>query len=299
LTKMPDGRILFSATLVAVHVKAIREGTEIMQRLRTYGKPPYDVAVVHGGPGAGGEMAPVARELAPGWGVLEPIQTATTLEGQVRELRKVLETDGSPPITLVGHSWGAWLSFIVAARHPALVRKLILVGSGPFEQKYVATLERTRMERLSEAERVALQTAINVLGGAAGEDRDRALKRLRDLTLKTDFYDPLVGEGVEADAFGLNAELYQGVWHEAAKMRRSGRLLRLADGVRCPVVAIHGDYDPHPAEGVRVPLSARIERFRFLLLRSCGHTPWRERQARDRFFDVLERELACSTSAVL
>ena len=25
--------------------------------------------------------------------------------------------------------------------------------------------------------------------------------------------------------------------------------------IKCPVVAIHGDYDPHLAEGVREPLS--------------------------------------------
>ena len=45
--------------------------------------------VVHGGPGACGEMAPVARRLASARGVLEPIQTALSLEGQVEELRTV------------------------------------------------------------------------------------------------------------------------------------------------------------------------------------------------------------------
>jgi pimeloyl-ACP methyl ester carboxylesterase len=76
-------------------------------------------------------MAPVARELALNWSVLEPLQTAGSLEGQVEELKKVLKNWGHPPLTLIGHSWGAWLSFILAARHPECVRKLILVGSGP------------------------------------------------------------------------------------------------------------------------------------------------------------------------
>ena len=65
-----------------------------MQNLRTYGKAPLTAAVIHGGPGAGGEMAPVARKLAYDYGVLEPIQTATTLEGQVQEL--VTTMPGSP-----------------------------------------------------------------------------------------------------------------------------------------------------------------------------------------------------------
>jgi hypothetical protein len=55
-----------------------------MKNLRKYGKSPFNVAVIHGGPGAPGEMAPVARELSSGWGVLEPFQTVSFLEGQVK-----------------------------------------------------------------------------------------------------------------------------------------------------------------------------------------------------------------------
>jgi pimeloyl-ACP methyl ester carboxylesterase len=57
------------------------------------------------------------------------------------------------------------------------------------------------------------------------------------------------------------------------------------------VVAIHGDYDPHPAEGVRKPLTEVLEDFRFILLKKCGHTPWREQEARDDFFRILKREI--------
>jgi len=46
---------------------------------RVYGNKPYHVAVIHGGPGAPGEMAPVARELSLSTGVLEPLQTTETV----------------------------------------------------------------------------------------------------------------------------------------------------------------------------------------------------------------------------
>jgi len=36
-------------------------------------------------------MAPVARELATDYGVIEPLQTASSIEGQVSELRVALE----------------------------------------------------------------------------------------------------------------------------------------------------------------------------------------------------------------
>jgi len=75
-----------------------------MKNPRTYGKAPFNIAVIHGGPGTGGEMAPVARELASGWGVLEPFQTAVSLEGQIEELRTILEKYGDLPVTLIGFS---------------------------------------------------------------------------------------------------------------------------------------------------------------------------------------------------
>ena len=262
-----------------------------MKTLRTYGNAPFDIAVIHGGPGAGGEMAPVARQLASGWSVLEPIQTATSLEGQVEELRAVLGNHGNLPVTLIGFSWGAWLSFIVAARYPAIIKKLILVGSGPYEEKYVARLQETRLNRLSEEGRTEFESIIRTLGDPAIEDKDMLLARLGALASKTDEYDPIIDESDESDSVGSQSDVFQSVWKDAAELRRSGKLVELGKHIKCPVVAIHGDYDPHPAEGVQEPLTAILERFRFILLKNCGHMPWIERQARDEFYRTLREEL--------
>jgi len=262
-----------------------------MVKLRKYGRPPFKVAVIHGGPGAGGEMAPVARRLAAGWGVLEPIQTATSLDGQVEELRTILEKHGNMPLTLISFSWGAWLSYIVAAHFPTMVRKLILVGSGPFEEKYVASLHQTRLSRLDEEERAEFEFIAKALSDTAIEGKDRLLVRLGALTSKTDTFDPFKGEIGESDLLKVRSDIFQGVWKDAAELRRSGNLLGLAELIKCPVVAIHGDYDPHPAEGVQRPLSAVLMNFRFFLLQNCGHRPWIERQAKDRFYGILEEEL--------
>jgi len=80
-------------------------------------------------------------------------------------------------------------------------------------------------------------------------------------------------------------------WKEAQELRTRGSLVALGTHIRCPVVAIHGDDDPHPADGVKIPLSRVIKKFRFLLLESCGHRVWLERSARDRFYEILKEEL--------
>jgi pimeloyl-ACP methyl ester carboxylesterase len=81
------------------------------------------------------------------------------------------------------------------------------------------------------------------------------------------------------------------VWKEAKELRYSGKLLELGKKIQCPVVAIHGDYDPHPIEGIKDPLTRVLKDFRFILLKNCGHLPWLEKKARDNFFDILLDEL--------
>lgn len=259
-----------------------------MRNLRKYGSEPFGVAVIHGGPGAPGEVAPVARELSSASGVLEPLQTATTFEGQVRELKAVLEKSGALPVTLIGHSWGAMLGFIFTGWYPSLVKKLILVGSGVYQEKYAASIEATRLSRLNEEERVKALSLIETLDEAATEDKNMPMGHLANLWAKADSYDPLPHDSEILEfQYGIN----KSVWEGAKGLRSSGKLLELGKKIQCPVVAIHGDYDPHLAEGVKEPLSRVLKDFRFILLEKCGHYPWMERSARDRFYDILKNEV--------
>jgi len=236
-------------------------------------------------------MAPVARELASDRGILEPIQTATSLDGQIEELTMLLSTHADLPVTLVGFSWGAWLSLIVAAKHPAMVKKLILVASGPFQAHYAEQIMPTRLSRLSEEERTEVQTLIRDLEAPSTQNKHATLARFGVLLSKADIFDPAPVKSEPSDAMDCRSDIFQTVWNEAAELRRGGQLLDLARHVQCPVVAIHGDYDPHPAEGVETPLSLTLRDFRFILLEKCGHAPWLERQARDKFYLLLKNEL--------
>ncbi len=259
-----------------------------MKNLRKYGAAPFRVVVIHGGPGAPGEMAPVARELSPAWGVLEPLQTKASLDGQLLELKTVLEAHGDLPLTLIGSSWGAMLGFLFAANYPSFVRKLILVGSAPFEEQYATGIMDTRLGRLSDEEREEARTLMATLSDPRVKDKDTPFTRLGKLFSKADSYDPLT---LASEPLECQYDVHESVWSEASELRRSGKLLELGRHIQCPVVAIHGDYDPHPPEGVHEPLTPILGSFRFLLLKDCGHHPWIERAARHRFYDILTEEL--------
>jgi pimeloyl-ACP methyl ester carboxylesterase len=223
----------------------------------------------------------LAAGLGPLCGVLEPFQTENTVEDLLYELTETLQRFSDSPVTLIGHSWGAWLGFLFAARHPEAIRKLILVSSGPFEDRYVPLITKTRMERMGPEGRSLFQKIFE------SPLSDAQLKKIGALVAKADAFDPLPEEkGPEPDA-----AQYQAVWGQAQALRTNGTLLGASKFIQCPVIAIHGAWDPHPAEGVREPLEKALKDFRFILLEKCGHEPWKERFAKEAFFKILKSEI--------
>lgn len=259
-----------------------------MENLRKYGNPPFNVAVIHGGPGAPGEMSPVARELSTITGILEPLQTKANLKGQVEELRDILEENGDLPVILIGFSWGAMLSFIFTTLYPQFIKRLILVGSSPYEEKYATNIMSTRISRFGKEDWENFLFLNKILNNPLSKDRNEAFCSIGKLISKADAYDPLPHED---EVIECSYKIFNGVWEDAHELRRSGKLLELGTKITCPVFAIHGDYDPHPYEGVREPLFKVLKDFRFILLEKCGHKPWIEREAREKFFDLLEKEI--------
>lgn len=260
-----------------------------MVDVRLYGEAPYAVALIHGGPGAAGEMAAVARRLAAnGLGVLEPLQTADSVEGQIDELAETLAQFDCMPAALLGYSWGAWLALLTAARYPERVKKLILVSSGSLEERYAQKMLEKRLQRLVPKARLEAQRLLGLLEAAPETGEENALARLGEILSSADAYDPLPGacEPVE-----VQMHIYQRVWEQAVELRRSGELLRCAATVQCPVTAIHGDFDPHPWQGVKEPLEKVLPSFEFVLLSNCGHKPWVERQACESFFNFLVKTI--------
>jgi pimeloyl-ACP methyl ester carboxylesterase len=255
-----------------------------MVEFRKYGEAGYAVVLVHGGPGAAGEMAPVARQLANYSGVLEPFQTKHSIQGQVEELKEIILNHADAPVSLIGFSWGAWLSIIFASQFKDLVDRLIIIGCGPLEQKYASGIYETRLKRLSHADRNVLNNILMELEEGSTKDKNKDMEALGKIMAKADSYDPI--PEIHED-FKFDEGIYKAVWKEAEKMRESGLLLSCIENISCPVVAIHGDYDPHPSSAVIQPFSAMSTLFSFHVLSNCGHKPWIERNARNTFYEIL------------
>jgi len=257
--------------------------------VRQYGSPPHRVAVLHGGPGVPGYMAPVARELAKIVGVLEPLQSANSLEGQIEELRTQLVDHGSPPLTVIGSSWGAVLALFLAAKHTKLVRKAILIGSAVFDAENSDRVKTQRLERLTQANRARHDTILRELTLASGDERDRLFAECANIYFDADVYDPLTRD---LEVLEVQPDLNDKVWSDFKVLRdRPNFLANEFSKINIPVIVIHGEYDPHPIEGIRPFLEGCLRDVRFEMLPECGHYPWIERRARERFFEILIDEV--------
>lgn len=258
-----------------------------MDTVRRYGKTPYQIVVVHGGPGAAGELQPLASTLGRRAGILEPFQTKDTVEGQVKELRQQIIVKGNPPVILVGWSWGAFLSILLASRHPEMVKRLVLIGCAPLIPEEAKDIMQTRYERLDPGEVKELKKIMKVLSQVEDTD-ENTFERFGDLMEKADVYNEIEHEDPEVQ---FDMHINMKVWNEASGMRSSGDLLKELKKIECPITAIHGKEDPHPWEGVKVPLMKIHPDAEFHLLDRCGHRPWFERHSSGIFFREMERIL--------
>ena len=263
-----------------------------MLNYRTYGNKPYRMILIHGGPGALGDMGYLANQLSEYFGVIEALQTKSSIHELIEELKEILEeieADDSKYI-LAGHSWGAWLAYLFAAKYPNFVEKLILVGSGPFEVDYVQELEKTRMERMTEEQRTRLEELVAQFYGEEESNKDALLTELGGLMEIVDTYSAMAVDE-QKYRVKIDGDLYKGIWDEAAALRKSGELLEMGSKLSMPIVVIHGEYDPHPAEGVIKPLQKIVQFDEVHILEKCGHTPWKERHAAEKFLEILRKEV--------
>lgn len=211
--------------------------------VRLYGQGPYKVVLVHGGPGAIGSLKGFAKELndRTNIGVVEAIQSKYSIDELIEELHNQIQGHCFNKITLIGHSWGAWLVALYSARYPEQVDSTVLVGSGPLEDKYVSEIGMRRMQNLSEEDGALFQRLVNK------QATDEDMKRIPVLFEKSDNY--------------LKSNLF----------------------------IIQGSDDPHPAKGVIQPLEENGVECETYILEKCGHSPFMEKYAKEKFYEILFR----------
>jgi pimeloyl-ACP methyl ester carboxylesterase len=239
-------------------------------------------------------MAPVARELADSFRVLEPWQRGSggeplTVARHIEDLRLLIE-DACPTErpALVGHSWGAMLALSFAASHPRHARALVLVGCGTFDPESRRRTKETTEARMDSGFRHRLEKLQEKY-----PDPDRRLAARGALMMRLQSFDLIKRFGRRSEEEGpYDARAHQETWSDMLRLQEEGVYPAAFAAIDSPVLMLHGSYDPHPGGMIRAGLAPYIPRLEYKEWDRCGHYPWLEKAARREFFLCLKEWLA-------
>ena len=259
-------------------------------RTREYGTSGPAVVVLHGGPGAPGYMAPVARRLADSFRVLEPLQRGSgaeplTVARHVADLHELVASRcGDARPALVGHSWGAMLALAYSAAHPSEVASLALIGCGTFDPAAGERVREIRESRMDDALRQRMERL-----PLEFPDPDERLGVMADLILPLYSYE-LVSTDQELE--GCDARAHHETWEDMLRLQEAGVYPAAFAAIDAPVIMLHGAEDPHPGQMIRASLEPHLPQLEYREWERCGHYPWLEKAVRDEFFAVLHEWLS-------
>lgn len=247
---------------------------------------PY-IALLHGGPGSSGPIQGLFEMLQPHGRIFIIQQAESTITDLLDHMLAKIKGVSDSKWILIGHSWGAWLAGLFAAKFPERVMKVILIGSGPLENKYTESINKSRLQRLSPEQKPIFKDCLKELQTKGNTNLSNTLAVLQNLTWLTDNFQPLPAYHVIYD---VDPNQFMTLSSEIGQWRIKGTLLHHFQQIRCPVISIHGDYDPHPVEGIAKPMSNHLN-FVQHIIPYCGHTPWIEEKSRMRFEAILAESL--------
>ncbi|HEX9639422.1 MAG TPA: alpha/beta hydrolase [Acidobacteriota bacterium] len=262
-------------------------------KIRNHGTSGPQVIVLHGGPGAPGSAAPLARGLADRFRVLEPWQRGSggvplTVERHVEDLRVLIgDLEAAAPPALVGWSWGAMLALAYAAAHPTQTGPIALVGCGTFDRTARGRLHERLEERMDDELR-------RRLAHLAEEevDPERLLMRRFELTRPLYAFDPIDTDEDAGDVERWDARSFEETWNDMVRLQDQGVYPAAFRAIHSPLLMLHGAYDPHPGALIRRSLAPHLPQLEYKEWERCGHCPWAERAVQVDFFAVLSAWLA-------
>jgi pimeloyl-ACP methyl ester carboxylesterase len=261
-------------------------------KTQAYGETGPLIFVLHGGPGAVGEAAPIARGLSASFRAIEPYQRGSgneplTVSLHVKDLHQLIlsmQNDAKPSI--VGESWGAMLALAYASAYPETTAAIVLVGCGTFDKA-----SRTRMNEIIES-RKNDQLREEILSLVAEyPDLSERMQAEHMLTEKIYNYDVQTTDEQIEYIGPFDQRAHVETWRDMLKLQENGYYPAAFSTIKSPVIMLHGAYDPHPGEMIYRNLKPHIPQLEYHEFKNCGHSPWKERQAADEFFAVMKKWL--------
>lgn len=270
-------------------------GWDENRRIRLYGDHGPSVITLHGGPGAYGSAARLARGLSQVFRVIEPWQRPSgeiplTVATHIEDLHKLILSrfNGDKP-AIVGSSWGAMLALAYAAEHSDCINSIVLIGCGTFDK----AARRVILERRR-------QKIIDYISKHPEYETDLQLdigEQIMKWHSMTDAYDPVAKSDEILDSESFDMQGHTETFKDMLRCQEAGVYPQTFTSIKVPTIMLHGADDPHPGAMIRETLSQYIPHLEYHEFPRCGHDPEIEKYAKDDFFAMISDWLKRSFSA--
>jgi proline iminopeptidase len=267
---------------------------------RLVGAKPDTVIVLHGGPGL--TMEYLAADLTPlaanhtllfydqrGSGRSSLVSDSAALDGQrfAEDLEAIRQHFRLQRVTLLGHSWGAGVAALYAARYPDRIGRLLIVDGIPLRQQGLVQAFQALAAQRDSATRQQMEKWMALRRANPGDAS--ACRAYYVLWFHPFFVDRAAMSRSQGDFCAgtpesrrnkiISVDRYVaaslGSWDWRPALRR----------VNAPALIVHGTADPLPPAGGR-EWAAALPDARLLLLQGVGHFPYLE--APEAFFTAVE-----------
>ena len=255
------------------------------KRIGIYGDKGPTVIVLHGGPGAPGGSALVAKGLSDDFRVFEPWQRPSgdiplSVSVHIEDLYQLIFTRcGDEKPALVGESWGAMLALAYAAEHPASIGPIVLIGCGTFDKDSRAEGVKIRQRRI-----------LDYIKNYPEHSSDLELS-LDEQIMKwhemTDTYELASAKTEDQEKEPFDMKAHTETWKDMLRCQEEGRYPQFFASIISPVIMLHGTYDPHPGKMIRDNLTPYIPHLEYHEFEKCGHAPAIEKHVKNEFFKVM------------
>ncbi len=243
------------------------------------------IVLCHGGPGGYDDLGPVADMLDDlgrvyrydqrGSGRSErrgPYDVATFVD-DLEALRKRWRVR---KWVVGGHSWGASLALIYAARYPSKTRALVYISGTGIDPRWRTEYRRARLTRLTTEARARFE-ALNRLRARATDSQRALIAHERQTILTpTNYHDPGAAPEPPGDHDRLvNIEVNAHVNDDHERIVSNPRFLTRVAQLPMPTLVVHGASDPRPAWSAE-SVARTVADGEFVSLPGVGHYPWVE-----------------------
>ena len=266
-----------------------REGIILINGVRLWTSSQGDgvpVVLCHGGPGGYDYLKPVADMIDDVCQVIRYDQRGSgrsEVKGPydvstfVDDLEAIRKHFGFDRWIVGGHSWGAGLALSYAAEFTSRTRAIIYLSGPGIDPAWHDEYGRNRLAALPDNERGEFKRIRAERDHATGSERERIQKRIRELSRKTDAYDPTKVDAIpDFQEYPTNNEVNRIVTADWFSYLESEDYRETIYRLQVPTLFFHGLADPRSARFVE-ELAGRLVDDRFHSIAEAGHYPWIEK----------------------